>query len=122
MSSTNQAPAAGPTPLTQFDFHHRLGDSAGVSIVMFGTVGCGGCRHLHRVLQQVARQRPKWHLFEVDAHLDAALCNEFEVFHLPSMFLFLNGTFHCALHAEARPAAVIAAAEAALAAPAEDAP
>lgn len=122
MSSTNGALAAGPVPLDQFDFHHRLNDSAGVAIVMFGAAGCGGCRHLRRVLQEVAGRRPDWRLFEVDAHRDAALCNEFEVFHLPSMFLFLDGAFHCALHAEARPAAIVAATEAALAAPAEEAP
>ena len=122
MSSTTDTSAAAPHRLSQFDFHHRLSDSTGVAIVMFSAAGCGGCRHLRRVLQEVAGQRPSWHLFEVDAHLDAALSNEFEVFHLPSLFLFTDGVFHCALHAEARPGAIIAAAEEALTAPAEEAP
>jgi thioredoxin-like negative regulator of GroEL len=122
MSSTNDASAAVPEPLNQFDFHHRLNDLTGVAVVMFSAAGCGGCRHLRRVMREVAGLRPDWHLFEVDAHRDAALCNEFEVFHLPSLFLFRDGAFHCALHAEARPGAVVAAAETALAAPAEEAP
>lgn len=122
MSSTDEAPGGGPVALSQFDFHHRLGDSTGVAIVSFSAAGCGACRHLRRVLLEVAELRPDWRLFEVDAHHEAALCNEFEVFHLPSLFVFHDGDFHCALHAEARPGAIVGAVEAALAEPAQEAP
>jgi thioredoxin-like negative regulator of GroEL len=70
----------------------------------------------------LARQDPQLHLFEVDAQRDTALVREFEVFHLPSMFLFKDGHFHCALHSPANPDALRRHIDLALAAPAEEAP
>ena len=108
--------------LDQFDFHARLGSLDGVSLVMFGSPDCGSCRHLVRVLMQVRRERPVWRVFEVDAQRDAALTHEFEVFHLPTLFLFSNGHFHCELQAPASVSGIIAGADAALRRPAEEAP
>ncbi len=108
--------------LTQFDFHARLAQTAGVVLVMFSSAHCGACRHLRGVLAAVRRREPGWQLYEVDAGREAALTNEFEVFHLPTVFLFFDGSFHCELRAEARPPAIVAAVHAALAQPAEEAP
>ena len=108
--------------LSQFDFHSRLADSGGPVLVMFTSPGCGGCRHLRMVLLEVSRERPDWCCFEVDAQRDQALTNEFEVFHLPTLFLFSAGQFHCQLEAEARPSAIVAATIAALQQPAQEAP
>ena len=117
-----QLPQLSLPALDQFDFHARLDNMTGPTLVMFSSPDCGGCRQLRRVLQEVRRQRPDWHLFEVDAQRDQALVNEFEVFHLPTIFLFSDGQFHCELQAEARPAQVIAATIAALQQPAREAP
>ena len=57
---------------------------------------------------------------EVDAAKDPALAREFEVFHLPAVFVFVDGTYHCALHSEARPERIEAALQSALAAPEEE--
>lgn len=111
-----------PTPLDQFEFHQRLADTDGAALVMFGSVGCGSCRHLGQVISEVQRRRPDWAYFEVDAQQDAALISEFEVFHLPTLFLFSGGEFHCELRAEARPAAIVDAVEHALREPREEAP
>jgi len=108
--------------LSQFDFHARLGETAGITLVMFSSPGCGGCRHLRQVLREVHRLEPRWQLFEVDAQRDQALTHEFEVFHLPTIFVFLDGEFHCQLQAEARPAAIIAATRSALQRAPEEAP
>ena len=108
--------------LDQFDFHSRLADAGGPVLVMFTSPDCGGCRHLRGVLFEVRRRHPEWRYFEVDAQRDQALTNEFEVFHLPTLFLFHAGQFHCQLETEARPAAIIAAIRAALRQPAEEAP
>lgn len=108
--------------LDQFDFHATLMDTTGIALVTFTSPDCGSCRHLHQVMQAVARQQPGWRLFEVDAQRDAALTREFEVFHLPALFLFLDGEFHCEIHAEAAPAAIIEATLAGLALPPEEAP
>ena len=111
-----------PRILDQFDFHSTLMDTTGVSLVMFTSPGCGSCRHLHKVVLTVANQKPEWHLFEVDAQRDAALTREFDVFHLPTLFLFVNGEYHCEVRAEATPAAIIEATLTGLSQPAKEAP
>jgi len=108
--------------LSQFDFHHTLADTPGISLVMFGTTDCGSCRHLKRVFAEMAVLDPQLHLFEVDAQRDTALVREFEVFHLPSMFLFRDGHFHCPLHSPATPDALRRHIDQALTAPAQEAP
>ena len=108
--------------LSQFDFHHTLAETPGVSLVMFGSADCGSCRHLKRIFADMAAQQPLLHLFEVDAQRDTALVREFEVFHLPSMFLFRDGHFHCALHSPADPDALRHHIDLALTAPAQEAP
>jgi thioredoxin-like negative regulator of GroEL len=108
--------------LDQFDFHRRLDAPGSTALVVFSAPACGSCRHLRGVLAEVGRRRPEWRLFEVDVQRDQALANEFEVFHLPTLFVYSAAGFHCRLDSEARPDAIIAATERALAAPAEEAP
>ncbi|MCG6967089.1 MAG: thioredoxin family protein [Chromatiaceae bacterium] len=108
--------------LTQFDFHARIAIMPGTTLVMFGSPACGACRHLRRVFREVGRLEPAWQLFEVDAETEPGLTNEFEVFHLPTVFLFRDGEFHCELEAEARPLGIVAATHAAMQQPAREAP
>ncbi|MGM0594633.1 MAG: thioredoxin family protein [Pseudomonadota bacterium] len=108
--------------LTQFDFHHRLVETGGVSLVYFTAPGCGACRRLKQLLETHREAFARLHLFEVDAQQDMALTREFEVFHLPSLFLFRDGQFHAPLHAEPTPTALLSAIDAALAAEALEAP
>lgn len=108
--------------LDQFDFHPRLLATPGVSLVMFSSPDCGGCRHLSAVLLEVRQQRPQWRAFRVDAQRDPALVHEFEIFHLPALFLFNDGEFHCEVAAAAQLDAIIMAVEHALRQPAEEAP
>jgi thioredoxin-like negative regulator of GroEL len=108
--------------LDQFSFHPYLSSSTGTALVMFTARGCGACRHLRQVLREVAARRTDWHLLAVDAQQDMALVREFEVFHLPTLFLFRDGEFHCELRAEARTEAILAAVSAALRLPAQETP
>ena len=108
--------------LSQFDFHTRMAEFQGTTLVAFTSPGCGACRHLRLVLQQLRRHEPGWRVFEIDAQREQALTNEFEVFHLPTIFLFLDGQYHCQLRAEARPDSIVSATHAALQQPAEEAP
>lgn len=112
----------GVRRLTQFDFHHTLAECRGASLVYFTAPGCGACRQLHNMLENHLSEFAHLNLFEVDAQQEMALTREFEVFHLPSLFLFNNGEFHAPIHAEPLPASLLAAVEAALAAPADEAP
>jgi hypothetical protein len=109
-------------PIDQFEFHHRLGATPGTALVAFTARGCGACRHLEGALTELARCRPDLHLFEVDAQVDTALVRELEVFHLPALFLYRDGHFHCELHARPTPDALAEAIERALQAPAGEAP
>lgn len=108
--------------LSQFDFHHRLAEAGGVSLVYFTAPGCGACRQLKQLFDSHSDAFARLHLFEVDAQQDMALTREFEVFHLPSLFLFRDGQYHAPVHAEPTPAALLAAIDAALAAEAQEAP
>ena len=115
----------GGEPLVRKDlprFTRLLADTPGIALVVFTSPDCGGCRHLRRVLRQVQTAQPRWRLYEVDAQQDPGLVNEFEVFHLPTLFVFQNGEFHCQLSAEARPVAIVSATLEALGGPAEEAP
>ncbi len=108
--------------LSQFDFHHTLAQAEGVSLVYFTAPGCGACRQLKHILESSPQEFALLNVFEVDAQQDMALTREFEVFHLPAMFLYKDGHFHAPIHAEPQPASLIAAIEAALAQPPQEAP
>ncbi len=108
--------------LTQFDFYHVLAATEGVSLVYFTAPGCGACRQLKQVLQRHPREFAVINLFEVDAQQDLALTREFEVFHLPALFLFKDGHYHAAIHAEPNVPSLLAAVEAAVTAAPEEAP
>lgn len=109
-----------PRRLNEFEFHHVLEASRGLALVMFSGPACGACRQLRRVLADAAFAELQ--LFEVDAATDMGLTSEFEVFHLPALFLFQDGRFHSEIQAEARVPQIHRAIEAALAGPAREAP
>jgi len=107
--------------LTEFDFHPRITHSNGVSLVMFSGPDCGSCRRLEKLLPQLAAGRVA-HLYKVDIQTSTALAREYEVFHLPSLFLFVDGRFHAPLHAEPVLERFSAAIERALNEPAHEEP
>lgn len=106
--------------LDQFDFHHRLAQTQGPALILFTAPACGSCKRLRRALTQEAW--PEIHLFEVDASRDLALTREFDLFHLPALFLYMDGRFHAEIQAEADGGAIRKAVAAALCAPAQEAP
>ena len=91
----------GLTSLDQFNFHHTLAQTPGVSLVFFSSAECGSCRQWKQVLARYRLLLPDVHLFEVDAQRDMALTREFDVFHLPALFLFVDGEFHRDVQSEA---------------------
>ena len=107
--------------LTEFDFHPRIAHSKGVSLVMFSGPDCGSCRRLETLLPRLAAGRAA-HLYKVDVQTSTALAREYEVFHLPSLFLFVDGRFHAPLHAEPMQEKFSAALDSALSEPAHEEP
>lgn len=108
--------------LDQFNFHHALAETEGSSLVFFTSPACGSCKQLKRMFEQHQDEFGEIQLFEVDAQREMALTNEFNVFHLPAMFLYHDGEFHADLHAEPTARAILAAINAALSQPAMEAP
>ena len=118
------------TELDEFTFFPTLEDSIGVVMVFFTGPHCASCHHLKFVLNDEHAQFTEHFLalnttfvaYEIKADKAAALVNEFGVFHLPSMYLYKEGEFHCELQAEATPAKLIEAIDLALSKPAEEEP
>ena len=97
--------------LDEFNIHEVLSDLDGVALVFFSGPHCASCHHLKALLdaeyQQFIDHFVGFSAFEVKADKAAALVNEFGVFHLPSMYIYKNGAFHCELQAEATPLKII---------------
>ena len=112
--------------LDEFNFHSKLSDTLGVALVFFTGPHCASCHHLHGLLDseylQFTNHFKNFAAFEVKADKATALVNEFDVFHLPTLFLYNNGEFHCELQTEAHPQKIIDAIELALTKPAEEEP
>lgn len=108
--------------LDQFEFHHRLTHTTGVAIVIFTSRGCASCKAWKKLLGEYRRRHTDCLVFEVDAERDLALAREFNVFHLPALFLYVGGRFHRELQAEAKMEPLEAAIAAALGAPAHEPP
>lgn len=107
--------------LSQFDYYHQLASVQGLALVYYTAPACGTCHQLKRALTLYLQVHDDVEVFEVDAVHEAGLVNSFEVFHLPSMFLYQSGVFHCELHSEAHPEKLrLAIQEALLRAPEEE--
>jgi thioredoxin 1 len=109
-------------PLDEFTFHQQLEQTPGVALVVFTSQGCNSCRAWKKLLADYRTQCPNLTLFEVDAGHALGLAREFNVFHLPALFLYQAGHYHGVLQCEARPDKLKAAVTALLASPAQEAP
>ena len=114
------------TELDEFNLHPRLSATSGISLVFFSGPHCSSCHHLKNILNEEYQvfidYFSGFSAFEVKADKAAALVNEFGVFHLPSIYLYRDGSYHCELQAEAIPTKIIEAIDSALAKPAEEEP
>lgn len=84
--------------LGQHAFHATLRAVQGPALVVFTSEGCSVCARLKAVLRE--SPPPGVTLFEVDAHHSSAIASEHEVFHLPAMFLYVDGHYHAPIHSE----------------------
>ena len=108
-------------PLTEFDFHRKLAQSDGPVLVMFGAPGCGTCRRVEKLLPEAVAGKVSA-LYKVDVQQSMGLARAYEVFHLPALFLFVDGRFHAAIESEVRPPNMRIALESALALPPQEEP
>ena len=110
------------TLLDQFSFHHTLAETHGVALVIFTAPHCGSCRVMRHAMSTHGASHPGVSLFEIDAQRDMALTREFEVFHLPALFLYRDGHFHGEIQCEPLPHRLEYAVAAAMTLPAREAP
>lgn len=108
--------------LTDLNFHHALREISGAALVFFTAPNCGACRNLRIALEKLRQEFSPLPIFEVDAVHNGGLVNALEIFHLPALFLYVDGHYHCELHSEPLPARIHAAILVALQLPAEEEP
>jgi thioredoxin 1 len=108
-------------PLTEFNYHPTLAQTPGASVVLFSSPECGSCRTVERLLPEAAAGAVTT-LYKVDVQQATALAREFEIFHLPTLFLYRDGRFHAVVQSEVTPGKLQRAIAAALAAPPEEEP
>lgn len=107
--------------LTEFDYHHTLARAPGASLVLFSSPDCGSCRKVESLLPAAAGDAIRA-CYKVDVQQATALARQYELFHLPALFLYKDGRFHAVLRSEVTPAALRGAIAAALAQPAQEEP
>ncbi|MEZ5453115.1 MAG: thioredoxin family protein [Thiothrix sp.] len=108
--------------LDDLNFHHVLTETPGVALVFFTAPNCGACRSLKQALGKFLREYEPLPVFEVDAVHNGGLVNALEVFHLPAMFLYVDGNYHRELQCVPLPARIDAAIRQAKNLPSEEEP
>ncbi len=119
-----------PTELDEYNFHQTISGLSGLGLVFFTGPHCASCHHLRDLFSDniqtlkdyFSNKDLNFNVFEIKADKASALVNEFSVFHLPSLFLYQHGQYHCELQTEAHPKKIIEAIELALSRPAEEEP
>lgn len=108
--------------LNDADFYSAIQATSGTSIVFFTSEGCNSCRYWKELLGQLVTKRPTLRVYEVDAQQSMGLTQEYEVFHLPALFVFVNGQYHAPLQCEARLDIIDKTLDKLLTSPAQDEP
>lgn len=107
-------------PLDEVAYYRLLPQTRGLALVFFTSPACGTCRAVERQLPLSAP--PAAQLFKVDVQVASALARAFEVFHLPTLFLYVDGHYHARLDCEVTPMRLRTAIEQVLQQPAEEEP
>ncbi len=107
------------TALTDLDFYATLIEQPAPSLVVVTAPHCGAC---HALKQALVPLLPQYAIFELDAVHNGGMVQELEVFHLPALFLYVNGEYHAELKTPPKTSAIKQSIEQALTQPAEEAP
>ena len=83
------------------NFYRYLETSKGLCVVVFSSHGCASCRRWMELLREFLTLYDDVQVCAVDAQASMALTRAYEVFHLPSLFLFIDGQYHRALQPHA---------------------
>ena len=103
--------------LSDQQFYPHLEDLGGAALVAFGTPGCGACRRLRSLLPALRTALPEVAVLYAEAERCPGVLADLEVFHLPALFVFVDGEVHAAVEAPLSPPLLAGAARRALSAP-----
>ena len=106
--------------LDQFDYQQRLAETRGEVLVLLTSPTCGTCRRVESLL--AGGNHAHRTIYKVDVQENPAIARALDVFHLPSLFLYMHGNYHARLDCEITPAALDAAIRIARANPPEEEP
>ncbi len=87
--------------LGEGDFHARLAAVPGVAVVLFSAPRCGACHAWKRLLPQ-ALPGIADALFEVDVSEATGVARYYDIFHLPTIYLYRDGRFHAEVQCAAK--------------------
>ena len=77
--------------LKAHDFFPLLDSRQEPSLVFFATPACSSCKRLRSILISTEFDIPDLRCFQVQAEQAGGLIEEYDIFHLPAIFLFMNG-------------------------------
>jgi thioredoxin-like negative regulator of GroEL len=124
-SRDSSSPDAAALPafsrLAEGAFHARLASALGITVVLFSAPHCGACRAWKRLLPEALSDLAE-SFFEVDVSEATGVARYFDIFHLPTVYLYYDGHFHAELQCETRRDTIREAVSRLLAAPAQDEP
>ncbi len=89
--------------------------------MLFTAPRCGACRRWRQLLPSVLDETVDA-LYEVDVSEATGVARYFEIFHLPTIYLYRDGRFHAELQCPPQATLIRAAIRALLDAPAQDEP
>lgn len=104
------------------NFYTHLETTSGLSVVFFTSHGCSSCRRWQELFREFLALYDDVQVYAVDAQASMALTRAYDVFHLPSLFLFIDGQYHRALQANASIGSLREAIDVAILLHAEDEP
>lgn len=103
-SRDSNSPDAGALraflPLSEGGFHARLMTHSGVAAVLFSAPRCGTCRAWKRLLPDALSDVVET-FFEVDVSEATGVARYFDIFHLPTIYIYCDGRFHAQLQCPA---------------------
>lgn len=106
-------------PLTDLDFYATLAQESKPTLILVTAPHCGACHALKQALLPLLNQYP---IYEVDAVHNSAIVQELEIFHLPALFLYVQGEYHAEIKAKPITTTIQKAIKYALSQPAQEAP
>ena len=88
--------------VSELGFWQHMVQERDWTILFFSSAGCSSCKIWRRLLAEWEQSRTDLQVWEADAGIEMGLAQEFEVYHLPALFVFRDGRYQRPMQVEAR--------------------